>query len=215
MNCEQCQAIETQFDHEVAASKVRKYHQSGPQKESKILIDALIELGVEGYALLDVGGGFGVLEYELLKAGLSSATNVESSSAYLEEARSEAIRQAVLDRISLIHGNFVSVKHQISPADIVTLDKVICCYDDMVSLVSASVEKTTKLYGLIYPRDTWWVKVSIMVENLIRKIKGSNFRVIVHPASEIDRIVKDNGLKLAFCRNLIDWQIVIYTRETA
>jgi hypothetical protein len=82
----------------------------------------------------------------------------------------------------------------------------------MVSLVSASVEKATKLYGLIYPRDTWWVKVSIMVENLIRKIKGNSFRVIVHPASEIDRIVKENGLKLAFSRNLIDWQIVIYTR---
>ena len=82
----------------------------------------------------------------------------------------------------------------------------------MVSLVSASVEKTTKLYGLIYPRDTWWVKVSIMVENLIRKIKGSSFRVFVHPTSEVDRIVRENGLKLAFCRNLIDWQIVVYAR---
>ena len=71
------------------------------------------------------------------------------------------------------------------------------------------------MYGLIYPRDTWWVKAVTMVENFLWEIKGSNFRVYVHPSSEIDHIVRDNGLKLVFSRKLIDWEIVLYAREMA
>ena len=111
-----------------------------------------------------------------------------------------------------MHGDFVAIAHEVPPADIVTLDKVICCYDDMESLVAKSVQKANKLYAVIYPRDTWWVKAGIAVENLVRKLKGSNFRVIVHPTRAVDRLIKENGMEKRFYRALIDWQIVVYAR---
>lgn len=212
MECDQCHSIETQFDYKVVARKVRLYHLNGLKKESKILIDALTDLGVEGHTLLDVGGGFGVLEFELLKAGVSIATNVETSSAYIDAAKNEIVRQVLLDQITIIHGDFVSVKHKVSPADIVTLDKVICCYEDVVSLVETSVEKANKLYGLIYPRNTWWVRAGVSIKNFIRKLKGNNFRMFVHPTLEVDRIIRENGLKMVFKKELIKWQIVVYAR---
>jgi hypothetical protein len=58
-----------------------------------------------------------------------------------------------------------------------------------------------RLYGLVYPRDTWWVKVTIRVENLLRKLRGSDFRVVVHPTQEVDRLIKDNGMKVLFYTN--------------
>jgi 2-polyprenyl-3-methyl-5-hydroxy-6-metoxy-1,4-benzoquinol methylase len=172
MDCCQCQLIETQFDRVAVESKVRRYHEKGPKKETKILVEALLSEGVEGSSILDVGGGLGVLEFELIKAGASGATNVEASSAYIDAAREEASRQALSDQIQHIHGDFVGLAPDVPPADIVTLDKVLCCYDDMESLVRGSVEKANKLYGLIYPRDTWWVKVATGIENLFRKLKN-------------------------------------------
>jgi magnesium-protoporphyrin O-methyltransferase len=67
MDCCQCQLIETQFDREAVESKVRRYHEKGPKKETVILIEALLSEGVEGSSILDMGGGLGVLEFELIK----------------------------------------------------------------------------------------------------------------------------------------------------
>jgi 2-polyprenyl-3-methyl-5-hydroxy-6-metoxy-1,4-benzoquinol methylase len=212
MDCEKCNTIEAQFDKKVVTKKLHQYRLKGPKKETKILINALKSFGINGHTLLDVGGGFGGLAIELLKVGVISATNVEASSAYLDGAKTEATRHGFIDQISLIQDDFVSVANQIKPAEIVTLDKVICCYDDMISLVKASVEKAKKLYGVIYPRDTWWVKLVIGIENFIRKAQGNGFRVFVHPTQEVDRIVRENGLKRVFYRELIDWQIVVYAR---
>jgi magnesium-protoporphyrin O-methyltransferase len=191
---------------------VRRYHEKGPKKETKILVEALLSEGVEGSSILDVGGGLGVLEFELIKAGASSATNVEASSAYIDAAREEASRQGLSAQIQHIHGDFVDLARDVPPADIVTLDKVLCCYDDMESLVRGSVEKAKKFYGLIYPRDTWWVKVMIGIENLFRKLKGNDFRVFVHPTEEVDSLIKEAGMKVLFYHELIDWQIVVYGR---
>ena len=38
-----------------------------------------------------------------------------------------------------------------SRTDILTLDRVICCYPDMQKLVGLSAKRARKLYGLIYP----------------------------------------------------------------
>ena len=40
------------------------------------------------------------------------------------------------------------------------IDKVICCYPDMVTLVRASARKATLLYGIVIPRDTAWSQLS-------------------------------------------------------
>jgi len=99
MDCCQCQLIETQFDRESVASKVRRYHEKGLKKETKILVEALIAHGVEGSSILDIGGGLGALEFELIKAGASNATNVEASSAYVDAATEEAFSQGLSAQI--------------------------------------------------------------------------------------------------------------------
>lgn len=212
MDCCRCQLIEAQFDRKTVEGKVRQYHEKGLKKETRILVEALISEGIEGSSILDVGGGLGALEFELIKTGASQATNVEASSAYVDAASEEASRQGLSAQVQHIYGNFVDVARDVPAADIVTLDKVVCCFDDMEALVSSSVEKANRLYGLIYPRDTWWVRIGIGLENLLRRLRGNDFRVIVHPTREVDRLIKDHGLTVLFHRNLIDWQIVVYGR---
>jgi magnesium-protoporphyrin O-methyltransferase len=210
MACCQRQVIEDRFDQDFVAKKIRQYRQSGLKTETRLLAGALKAEGVEGLTLLDIGGGLGVIAHELLKAGVSRALNVEASLAFIDAAKTEAARQGLADKLTFVHGDLVELAPQIPAADIVTLDKVVCCYQDMASLVRASVAKAKKLYGLVYPRDDWWMKAAFGFENLIENLKGSNWRVYVHPTPEVDRLIREHGLRQRFHHALIDWQIVVY-----
>ena len=94
--------------------------------------------GIEGSTILDIGGGIGVIDQELLKAGAGHATMVDVSHAYLDVAREEARDADLLDRIDFHHGDFVGRAAETEPADIVTLDRVVCCYHDADALVGLS-----------------------------------------------------------------------------
>jgi Methyltransferase small domain len=83
----QCQGIETQFDSREAAQKLAGCHKNGPAGTTRLLLAALKEAGVEGSTLLDIGGGIGVIQMELLKRRVSRAVNVEASTAYIEASQ--------------------------------------------------------------------------------------------------------------------------------
>ena len=66
------------------------------------MIDALKTEGVEDATLLDIGGGIGAIQHELLAAGAAHATSVDASAAYLEAAqrRASAVASAIASRIA-------------------------------------------------------------------------------------------------------------------
>lgn len=212
MNCCQCQAIETRFNQKRAAQKLKQYRQQGPEKTTRMLIDALRAEGVKGMTLLDIGGGVGAIQHELLRAGAVSATNVEASTAYISAAKEEAKSQGHAARMSHYHGNFIDLAANIPSADIVTLDRVICCYHDMHRLVELSVAKTGKLYGLVYPRDIWWVNCGFAFENFTLWLQRNPFRMFVHPTEEVDAIARSHGLQPRFHQEAGMWQVVVYGR---
>ncbi len=214
MNCCSSDQIEGYFDEQFVEWKINQYRTKGLKKETGILTTALKAAGVEGMSLLDVGGGLGMIAHQLLPAGITQATHVEASSAFVAGAEKEARRLGLAEQMSIMHGDFVQIGSQVPEADVVTLDKVICCYADYEGLVNASVKKANKFYGLIYPRDTWYGKAVIWLENWSRKIKRCNWRVYAHPTREIDQIVRRHGFEQRFYKALIDWQIVVYRRPT-
>ncbi len=215
MNCCQCQGIEALFDEKYVTRELARYRKKGPDKTTRILIDTLKAEGVQGMTLLDIGGGVGDIQHELLHAGVRSATNVEASTAYIGAAKAEAERQGHADRVSYQHGDFVDLASHLPPADIVTLDRVICCYHDMEKLVGLSTARTRKLYGLIYPRDVWWVKIGLAIGNLFFRLRRSPFRVFVHPTEAVEAVVVSNGFKRRFDQRTLIWQVVVYTRPVA
>src|SRR5438128_6900634 len=78
------------FGKKLAERELRGYRQKGPDKETRLLLDRLLACRPLGDSLLDVGGGVGVLSFELLSSGIRRATIVDASLASLEAARTEA-----------------------------------------------------------------------------------------------------------------------------
>lgn len=214
MHCSQCQGIESIFDRKKAEKDLRAYRQNGPSNTTRWLLDGLKAKGVEDLTLLDIGGGVGVISNELLRAGVREATDVDASAAFLETAKEEAAHQSHADRIHFYHGDFVSIETHLPPADIVTLDRVICCYDDMEALVGLSSARARKLYGLVFPRDTWWLKIGMGLGNLICRLQRNPFRSYAHPTREVEAKVRSNGLKRQSVRQTLVWQVMIFARES-
>ncbi len=213
MDCCQCEGIESVFNQKQAEKNLKQYRTKGPIPTTRLLLDALKAEGIEGLTLLDIGGGVGVIPNELLRAGVKEATDVDASAAYLEAAKKEAARQDHADRIHFHHGDFVRIAADLPPADIVTLDRVICCYDDMDALVGLSSARALKFYGLVFPRDTWWLKLGLGLGNLIFRLQRNPFRAYVHPTKKVEANARRNGLKRHYFRKTLVWQVVVYARE--
>ncbi len=211
MNC-QCQGIEEVFGQEYATKELNRYHLKGAAKTTRMLTAALKACGVDGLTLLDIGGGVGAVQHALLEAGVRSATSVDASSAYVNTARSEAQRRGLSDRVNYQFGNFVDVAEDVVPADIVTLDRVICCYPDMQKLVSLSAGRARKLYGLVYPRYTWWIRLGLAVGNFLLRLQRSPFRTFSHPTQAVEAVLKANGLKRQSYSQTLIWQVVVFSR---
>jgi len=212
MDCCQCKGVESIFNEREANKKLKSYRKSGPAKTTSLLIEALKAEGVQGKTLLDIGGGVGVIQHELLRAGVESATDVDASRAYIKAAQAEATRQGHADRVSYHYANFVDYAPQVQPADIVTLDRVICCYHDMPSLVGRSVEKAGALYGLVYPRDAWWMRLANFLANRFLQITRNPFRAYVHRTTAVDTLVRNSGFQRRFHKKAGVWQVVVYAR---
>lgn len=177
-----------------------------------MLVQAIQDQGVAGNTLLDIGGGVGVIQHELLKAGVNEAVGVDASSAYIKTVEEEAKRQGHGDRISAHFGDFVEVAEEISPADIVTLDRVLCCYHDLDNLVNLSTDRAASLYGIVYPRDYWLVKAAFGFINLYLRLTKKTFRVFVHPTAVVDNLVRKTGLQPIHSSKTLIWQVVLYGR---
>ena len=212
MNCSHCQGLDELFSAEYVAGEVKRYRKHGPEKTTRMLTDALKKQGLQELTLLDIGGGVGAIQYEMLNAGVKSATDIEASAAYLAAAKAESEKGGYAERISYQQGNFVDLAENIQPADIVTLDRVICCYPDMQQLVGLSAVRAGKLYGVVYPRDSWWMKMGIAVQNFFFRLQRNPFRIFIHPSEAVEAIIIQNGFKRLFYHRTWIWQVALFAR---
>ena len=215
MSCPQCKGIDAFFDALEAKSDLARYRKKGPDKTTRMLLDAVGGEGVQGRSLLDIGGGVGAIQHELIAAGLASAVSVDASKAHLEVARQEAERRGHAERIQQRFGDFVDLAPEVEAADIVTLDRVICCYHDVESLVGLSSARAKSMYAVVYPRDNWLLRLLVRPVNTFLWITRATGRVYVHPTSVVEAIVEGNGLRRTFHRKSGSMQVAVFTRASA
>jgi SAM-dependent methyltransferase len=200
------------FDRKTAAADLARYREHGPDATTRMLVDMIRERGVDGATVLDIGGGIGAIDHEALGQGAERATLVDASSPSLEAARDEARRRGHVDRLDIVEGDFVIRASGIADADIVTLDRVICCYPDMVSLVRLSAAKARRLYGIVLPRDRWVSRLLVRLENAWQRVRGRRYRAFIHPNDRVDALVRDAGLRLRGEGRTFLWRVVVFER---
>jgi magnesium-protoporphyrin O-methyltransferase len=207
-----CEA-EEQFNVKVAERDLKRYRRGRANPITRRLVAELRRYPLQGEQLLDIGGGIGVICAELADTGIA-ATLVEASPAYLEVARREVgPRYASAPRFVL--GDFVKIADAMPVADVVTLDRVVCCYPDFEALLAAAAARAGRLLAFSYPRDRWYVRAAVSMENLWRRVRGNRFRAFVHPPQRMRAVLEAAGLVLSARHGTFVWIGDVYRRDAA
>lgn len=214
VTCEHCLCAENEFDDRHAEHEVRDYLDRGPHRTTAILLDWLTKHDLAGSSLLDIGGGVGTIAIELLEVGVEWAILVEASNASLRAARSLAEREGVAGRVEARYGDFLDLEALLEPAEIVTLDRVICCYPYGSELVRHSARHATRWYGVVVPRRRWFIRIGIWLINAFLWIRGSAFRTYLHDPNMIDAILDSEGFALDFSYQGPFWRTALYRKAS-
>ena len=212
MPCNCCQMTDKIFDENDARAGLRRYRRRGPDGQTRALLQAVRSRGLTGATLLDVGGGIGVIHHELLEDAATEATHVDASGAYLHAAEDEAARRGHSDRVTFVHADFTDVASGLPQADIVTLDRVVCCYPDFRSLLSAAAGRSKRLLAMTYPRETWYMKAVINLLDFIQSLRRDPFRVFVHPVAQMDAVLSAAGMRRVSLQRMFVWEVALYAR---
>jgi len=208
-----CGAIDEFFDRKVATREAEHYRRRGPSAATRRLLSYIREAGIVGARVLDIGGGIGAIPHELLDSGASHATLVDASRESLKAARKEAERRGSPAALAIIHGDFTAIARDVPEADVVTLDKVVCCYPDMDGLLAASTGRARRLFGIVYPRDGFWMRWIIGAQNAFRRVRGVDFRVYIFPERSIDDAIRSAGFSLRDSHRGLVWISALYVRS--
>jgi magnesium-protoporphyrin O-methyltransferase len=186
-----CNAL---FDDRTAADDLAALRAKGPPWATRELLTQLAsDLDLEGLSVLDIGAGVGAVHLGLLELGAATAVDVDGSAAYLAAARDEASRRELAERVTHVLGDATIVGDSLAAADLVALDRVICCYGDVHALVATATRLARRRVGLVYPRDRWWMRLGAAVVNPVAFRRYAGYRMRIHRRAEVDRLLGDAG----------------------
>lgn len=205
-----CQATAEHFGPKAATDDLARYHAKGPDATTAAMLEGLRSTSRRFASLLDIGAGIGVLHHELLGSSVDRAVHVEASPAYIEVARGEDSRRGHDGRVDYVLGDATEVADELQSADIVALDRAICCYPDWERLLRISASKTSRIYAFSIPRDRWYVRLGVRVNNLLRRIRSDAFWAYVHPVTEVEGVLAEMGFRRTFLRRTLVWHIALF-----
>lgn len=208
-------AADQQFNEKKATEELKRYRTKGPGHTTRLLQEGLGHAGPLSGTLLDIGSGIGSLTFGLLDRGVTHAVAVDASSAYNNVARQEAIRLGRADAVRFVHADFVSVAAALPAATLVTLDRVVCCYPSYKALLNAALDHAEQYLALSFPRDVWYVRLGVTLENAQRRLTKSPFRTFVHPAARMEELIRSAGFERSTRRETWMWSVDVYTRTRA
>lgn len=213
MPCECCKITNDQFGKDTAEADLKEFRRRGPAKQTRLILEAVRSLGLKDASLLDVGGGIGAIYHELMKDTVTRATHVDASSAYLAAARQETEKRGNTGKVEFVHADFTDVVGEVAPADIVTLDRVVCCYPNFRGLLKAAAGRSQRALVMAYPREGAHIKFVMSIMNQFLRFIRNPFRVFVHPVHEMDALLNAEGLHRVSLSRLFVWEVALYQRS--
>lgn len=185
MNCCTPTGYRTIFGAKTAERDARRYRRKGLTGTARWLLDALAGDGVGGSSVLEVGGGIGSLQIELVEAGAAHATNVEIIDSYETTARSLITEHGLDSRVERHIADYAQHPGQTPIADDVVMHRVLCCYPDPDALMTAACAHARHRVAITIPRGAWWVKLGFRGMNAWLRLRRIAFRGYVHPPARM------------------------------
>jgi 2-polyprenyl-3-methyl-5-hydroxy-6-metoxy-1,4-benzoquinol methylase len=191
---------------------LKQFKKQGLAKEQQLLVKGIECSPIAGQSILEIGCGIGGLHLTLLQHGASSANGIEISEGMLESAK-QLSKELGFEQQTAYHlGDFAQFNGEIDNADITILDKVVCCYEDVDTLLQKSLLKTKRLYALSYPKPTLLVRISFEGLIILAKLFRWSFRPYWHDWDRIVRKIAESGFRETYCSSTMMWTVRVLER---
>ena len=197
------------FRGRAARADRRRFLRRGLDDRQRALLDVELASGSQ----LDIGCGVGALGLTGLKRGLASCSFVDVSRDYLAAARQLAGEVGVEARASFLQGDAASL--DLPEADLVTLDRVVCCYPDAGALLAAAARASRRYLTFSYPPDRWWLRGCIRAANGLLGGFGREYRAFIHPEAELHAAAATAGHTQVDAQRFGVWRVVTFERVPA
>ncbi|MFL6100907.1 MAG: class I SAM-dependent methyltransferase [Actinomycetales bacterium] len=196
------------FDDRFARRLSRRYAKRGLTRTQQRLVDFLTEHGLAGASVLEIGGGVGEVQVELLRRGAGQVTNTEISTSYEARAADLLAQAGLTERVDRRLVDIADAPDQVAAADVVILHRVVCCYPHYGKLLSAAGSHARRLLVFSYPPAGPLTRAIIRWENLVRRLRGNEFRSYVHPPRGMVAVLEAQGLRATYRHRGWSWNVV-------
>ena len=191
---------------------VRRYRRRGLEAVQRRLLEGLTAAGVAGASVLEIGCGTGELQRRVLAAGAVSAVGIDVAGGMIERARDAAAQAGLEQRTTFLVGDAVERAAELRPAAVVVLDKVLCCYPEIDTLLQVSLERTQRLYAVVVPRPHWLVAAVWRLAIAVFKLLRSSFHPFYHDWHRTAAAISAAGFRRIFVAHTLAWEAWIFRR---
>ena len=171
-------------------------------------MEFLTERGITDATVLEISGGVGDIQVELLRQGAARVTNLEISTSYEPEAIALLERSGLRDRVARRFLDIAQAPDAVEAADVVVLHRVVCCYPDYARLLGAAAGKADRLLVFSHPPQNLGSRTVIQWDNTWRRLRGESFRAFVHPPAGMLQVLADSGLRATYRWRGLGWCVV-------
>jgi 16S rRNA G966 N2-methylase RsmD len=196
------------FSDRFARHVARTYRRRGLDATQRRLVSFLTTHGLQDASVLEIGGGVGEIQVELLSRGAREATNLEISRSYETEAAALLEHSRMTDRVTRRFVDIATTPGEVEPADVVVLHRVVCCYPDYERLLSAAAGHARRLLAFSHPPRNPLTRMIVRVENLLHRLRGNDFRAFVHPPAGMIKAAEAQGMSVSYQHRSLSWNVV-------
>jgi magnesium-protoporphyrin O-methyltransferase len=182
------------------------------------VLKQLEDAGLTGRSLLDVGCGSGDLALGALARGAARVEGIDLGTGAIALARELAAERGLAERASFEVGDGSTAP--LHPADVVVLNRVVCCYPDATGLLDNALPAAGSVLALSAPANRGVAglvnRMLTAVSNRwygLRDAKYRGFRVFLHDLDAIDDRVRAAGFARRHRgRRRAVWEVAVYER---
>jgi hypothetical protein len=185
-----------------------RYRKRGLDKTAARMVGYLADRGIKGASVLEIGGGVGDIQLELLGKGASRSTNLELVDAYDIEASELAESAGMSARMTRRQIDIAARPDEVKAHDIVVLHRVVCCYPDYERLLTAAADHAKRLLVFSHPPRNWLGRTATWLENVGFRVMGRSFRTFAHPPAAMVAVAEARGMHTDYTYPGPVWQIV-------
>lgn len=211
-NCCHPGAYDKVFGPRFARLTASRYRRRGLDRTARRIVDWLTSEGIEGTSVLEIGGGVGAIQLDLLSRGAARTTNIELSQSFEADAARLNAEAGVTARVDRRIGDLALDSTLADPADVVILHRVVCCYPDIAGLLTAAADHAKHRLVFSHPPRNLATRTVSGLINGAQRLTRSPYRSFVHRPSAMLELLRSQGFHATHLYRGPIWEIVGATR---